>query len=103
MKNNATVSVAIATYNRAAMVRQAVEAALRQTRPPDEIVVADDASTDSTWAVLNEMAAGEPRLKIFRRRTEFGGRGELELRDRDRPPAITSRGARTTTASRRII
>jgi glycosyltransferase involved in cell wall biosynthesis len=68
-----TVSVAIATYNRAAMVRQAVESALDQTRPPDEIVVTDDASTDSTWAVLQDLAAVEPRLKIFRRERNSGG------------------------------
>ena len=73
MKDDVTVSVAIATYNRAAMVRQAIEAALDQTRPPDEIVVADDASTDSTWAALNQLAAGEPRLRIFRREQNSGG------------------------------
>ncbi len=46
------ISVAIATYNRAAMVREAVEAALAQSRAPYEIVVADDASTDGTSQVL---------------------------------------------------
>ena len=39
-----SVSVAIATYKRSAMVRQAVEAALGQTRAPFEVVVTDDAS-----------------------------------------------------------
>jgi glycosyltransferase involved in cell wall biosynthesis len=67
------VSVAIATYNRAAMVRQAIEAALDQTRPPDEIVVADDASTDSTLAVLRELAAGDARVRIFGRERNSGG------------------------------
>ena len=67
------VSVAIATYNRAGMVRQAIEAALEQTRPPEEIVVADDASTDSTWAALNELAGCEPRVRIFRRERNSGG------------------------------
>jgi len=73
MKGSVTVSVAIATHNRAGMVRQAIEAAIDQTCPPEEIVVADDASTDSTWAVLNELAAGEPRLRIFRRPRTSGG------------------------------
>jgi glycosyltransferase involved in cell wall biosynthesis len=73
MKGSVTVSVAIATHNRAGMVRQAIEAAIDQTCPPEEIVVADDASTDSTWAVLNELAAGEPRLRIFRRPRNSGG------------------------------
>ena len=69
----ATVSVAIATYNRAGMVWQAIEAALDQTLPPDEIVVADDASTDSTWPVLNELAAGDRRVRVFRREQNSGG------------------------------
>ena len=67
------VSVAIATYNRAGMVRQAIQAALDQTRPPDEIVVADDASTDSTWAALTELAGGDPRVRIFQRGHNSGG------------------------------
>jgi len=65
--------VAIATYNRADMVRQAIQAALNQTRPPDEIVVADDASTDATWTVLNELAGREPSVQTFRRERNSGG------------------------------
>jgi glycosyltransferase involved in cell wall biosynthesis len=55
------------------MVRQAIEAALDQTRPPDEIVVADDASTDPTWAALTELAGRESRLRIFQRERNSGG------------------------------
>ncbi len=71
----ATVSVVIATYNRAAMVRQAIEAALAQSRPPDEIVVSDDASTDDTPAVLAQLAAAYPNVRVFRRETNSGGIG----------------------------
>jgi len=67
------VSVAIATYNRAAMVREAIAAALDQTFPPDEIVVADDASTDSSWATLTDISAGEPRVRIVGRKRNSGG------------------------------
>ena len=73
MRNGIKVSVAIATYNRADMLRQAIEAALSQTRPPDEVVVADDASTDHTWPMLEELARSEPRLRIFRRERNSGG------------------------------
>jgi len=73
VKGRATVSVAIATYNRTAMVRQAVEAALAQTLPPDEIVVADDASTDSTWVVLEELACAAPIVRILQRESNSGG------------------------------
>jgi len=73
MSKRIRVSVAIVTYNRADMLRQAIEAAFAQTRPPDEVVVADDASTDHTWAMLEEFAHSEPRLRIFRRERNSGG------------------------------
>jgi glycosyltransferase involved in cell wall biosynthesis len=70
-----TVSVAIATYNRAGMVREAIEAALAQSWAPAEIVVSDDASTDATAAVLAEIAAREPRVRVLRQATNSGGVG----------------------------
>jgi len=70
-----TISVAIATYNRAAMVRQAVGAALAQSRAPAEIVVSDDASTDHTISVLDEIAARDPRVRVLRRTANSGGVG----------------------------
>ena len=69
------ISVAIATYNRAAMVREAVEAALAQSCAPHEIVVADDASTDETSEVLARLAAGERRVRVIRREANSGGAG----------------------------
>ncbi len=70
-----TISVAIATYNRAAMVRQAVEAALAQTLAPLEVVVTDDASTDATWETLSALAASDARVRVFRREQNSGGVG----------------------------
>lgn len=67
------VSVAIATFNRAGMVAEAIDAILEQSRPPDEIVVADDASTDATWAVLENFAARDSRVRPFRQSRNSGG------------------------------
>ena len=69
------VSVVIATYNRAAMVAQAVADALAQTRPPDEIIISDDASPDATWTTLLDLAQHDPRVRIFRQARNTGGAG----------------------------
>jgi len=46
------VSVVIPTHNRAKLVVRAVANALAQTRPGDEVIVIDDASTDDTADAL---------------------------------------------------
>lgn len=68
-----TISVAIATYNRAAMVQSAIGAALGQSRPPFEVVVSDDASTDETILVVGRLAAADGRVKLLRQPANSGG------------------------------
>ncbi|MGH9921685.1 MAG: glycosyltransferase [Nitrososphaerales archaeon] len=43
-----TVSIVIATYNRADLLQETIDSALRQTYPNIEIIVVDDGSTDGT-------------------------------------------------------
>jgi glycosyltransferase involved in cell wall biosynthesis len=58
----ATVTLAIACYNQARYLRDAIESALAQTHPSVEILVVDDGSTDDTAAV----AAAFPRVAYVR-------------------------------------
>jgi GT2 family glycosyltransferase len=58
-----TVAVIIPTYNRARLVTQALDSVLNQTRPPDEVVVVDDGSTDDTPVVLDSYGA---RIRYMR-------------------------------------
>jgi len=67
------LSVAIATYNRVAMVPGSIAAALLQSRAPDEIVVADDASTDGTRPVLDDWSRSDGRVRVIRQTVNSGG------------------------------
>jgi glycosyltransferase involved in cell wall biosynthesis len=49
-----TVTAIIPTYNRAHLISEALESALRQSRRPDEIIVVDDGSTDDTKRVVEQ-------------------------------------------------
>jgi glycosyltransferase involved in cell wall biosynthesis len=50
------VSVVIPTYNRAGMLREALESVLGQTLPAAEVLVVDDGSTDGTAQVVEDLA-----------------------------------------------
>ncbi|MBI2567693.1 MAG: glycosyltransferase family 2 protein [Candidatus Schekmanbacteria bacterium] len=57
------VSAVIPTHNRASLVVTAIESVLAQSRPPAELIVVDDGSTDETGRVL---ATFEPRIRVIR-------------------------------------
>ncbi|MEO8048887.1 MAG: glycosyltransferase family 2 protein [Acidobacteriota bacterium] len=67
------ISVAIATYNRSTMVREAITAALGQSCTPEEIVVADDASTDETSQMLESQFKCDARVRVIRQPRNTGG------------------------------
>jgi glycosyltransferase involved in cell wall biosynthesis len=64
MTNSPTASVVIPTYNRAHLVLRAVRSVLDQTFADFEVIVADDASTDDTEAVVG--ALDDPRVRYLR-------------------------------------
>ena len=65
-----TVSVIIPTHNRAHVVDRAIGSVLRQTYQNFEIIVVDDASTDSTEEVVKRF--GDSRIRYLRHEQNYG-------------------------------
>lgn len=60
-----SISVALATYNGERFVRDQLRSILNQDAPVDEVVVADDGSTDTTLAIVDEVArANEGPMRV---------------------------------------
>lgn len=60
-KSEPKVSILVISYNQEDFIREALESALRQDYDNLEVVVADDASQDSTPAIIRELARRYPR------------------------------------------
>ena len=64
----ALVSVVIPTYNRAHIVRRAIDSALGQSHSNVEVILVDDGSTDRTRALIEETYRDESRLRYFQQK-----------------------------------
>jgi glycosyltransferase involved in cell wall biosynthesis len=70
--------VALATYNGERHLAEQLASLRAQTWSPFEIVAIDDASTDGTWALLQEAAQEDPRLRIERNERNLGSAATFE-------------------------
>lgn len=70
-----SVSVVVIAYNDAGLVGEAVSSALAQGPVVAEVIAVDDASSDATARVLDELSAAHPRLKVIHRTQNSGGCG----------------------------
>lgn len=59
------LSVVITNYNYREFVAEAVDSALGQTRPPLDVVVVDDGSSDGSVELLRTRYADEPRVRLL--------------------------------------
>lgn len=63
-------SVITPMYNRAAIIRRAIDSVLAQTDPDFELLVVDDASTDDSAAIV--AGYGDPRVRLLRHERNRG-------------------------------
>lgn len=57
-----TVSVFVTSYNQADLLQEAIDSVLQQTRQPDELIIADDASTDGSRDLIRSYQQEYPDL-----------------------------------------
>lgn len=69
---NPLVSILIPTYNREALIGEALDSALAQTYSNIEVIVGDNCSTDATVAIVKQYAEKDPRVKFFQNEKNLG-------------------------------
>ncbi len=68
-----TISIALCTYNGEAHLPAQWDSLLKQERPPDEVIICDDCSTDHTRALLQQLAAEAPfRVVVVENEEQLG-------------------------------
>ena len=65
IKNGPLISIIIPVYNVEPYVRKCMESLLGQTYPNIELLVIDDGSPDRSMDIVRELAADDPRVRIF--------------------------------------
>ncbi len=66
------LTVVIANLDHGALLEEAVPAHLAQSRPPDEILLIDDGSTDDSPERIERLARRDPRIRWRRNRCNLG-------------------------------
>ena len=70
--NGPTLSVAMPNYNHSQYLPQAIEGILAQTRPPDEFLILDDASTDHSVDIIESYAKQNSCIRFLRNHKNAG-------------------------------
>lgn len=69
---NGSLAVVIPNFNHAHYLGDSLNSLMNQTRPPDRIIVVDDASTDNSILVLEESQRRYPCIDIIRQEKNSG-------------------------------
>jgi len=66
------LTVVLSNFNHGRFLRQSLGAIFAQTRPADEVIVIDDASTDDSIAVIESCLVDRPQAQLIRNRRNAG-------------------------------
>lgn len=67
-----SVSVVLCTYNGSRFIEEQVNSILTQTYPIQELIISDDASTDSTPELLQKLARQDSRIRLVMQQKNLG-------------------------------
>lgn len=66
------ISVVLCTYNGSLFLAEQVRSILLQSYPITELIIADDASTDNTYELIQALAKTDTRIRVCRNETNLG-------------------------------
>lgn len=67
-----TLTAILCNYNHGALIARAIDALLAQSRPPEELIIVDDGSTDDSCAIIETWATKSPVIKFLRNERNLG-------------------------------
>lgn len=66
------MSCVLTCYNKEKWIERALNSVLEQTRMPDEILIADDASTDNSLSIIRNIANTHTNIQIIEQKKNIG-------------------------------
>ena len=79
VKKTPQVSIGMPVYNGEPYIREALDSLLAQTFTDFELIISDNASTDSTEAICREYAAKDDRIRYVRQAANHGGGANFQF------------------------
>ncbi|PIP02269.1 MAG: hypothetical protein COW18_13175 [Zetaproteobacteria bacterium CG12_big_fil_rev_8_21_14_0_65_54_13] len=79
MSRDELVSIGLPVYNGEGHLRQALDSLLAQSYPNIEIIVADNASDDSTQSIIDEYISKDGRIRYYRHDKNMGATANFDF------------------------
>lgn len=74
---NPTISIGMPAYNAERTIADAIESLLGQTHSDFELIVSDNASTDTTYEIIQRYARLDSRIVVLRQQENIGANGNF--------------------------